>query len=127
MSGLRQNLRSSIIETLELLSSAERQLAYKCTVSGIPVTNELVSMWLDDFYVPDSDAFKKSFSIEELEALSEFDRYFSEHESLLPKAQCGVSECLRNERWQEIMRRAAKALAALQADGIAKAPQQENQ
>ena len=76
----------------------------------VNVPHELVSRWFDDSYLPDSRAFKKSFSVAELNAMSEFTDFFDERVDHLPGSASGVAGWLRDETWQEIVRRAALLL-----------------
>lgn len=104
--------RQSVIAVLGVLSSSQKQLAYERDVPSIPVTDELLSMWFDDTYLPDSPAFQKSFSAQELLALADFNKFFDEHiEDLQDKGR--VSDWLKIETWQQIIQRAEKVLALI--------------
>jgi hypothetical protein len=105
--------RQSVIEVLKLLSSPERQLAYERNVPQISVTNELLSGWLDDTYLPESEKFRECFSVPELEAMAAFDAFFDEHSNSLPKARNGVSDWLADENWRQIMQGAKDLLIVL--------------
>jgi hypothetical protein len=111
--------RQSVIEVLRLLSSPERQLAYERNVPGIPVTNELMSAWFDDDYLPESEKFRECFSAAELEAMAAFDAFFEDHSNSLPKVHNGVSDWLVDENWRLIMQRATDLLTMLSLqDGL---------
>jgi hypothetical protein len=107
--------RQSVIEVLKLLSSPERQLAYERNVPQIAVTNELLSGWFDDTYLPESVRFRECFSAAELEAMAAFDAFFEEHSNSLPTVRRGVSDWLMNENWRQIMQRAKDLLTVLAA------------
>jgi len=111
--GTVPDCRQSIIDTLKLLSSPERQLAYERNVPGISATNELLSAWFDDTYLPESKTFMQSFSTQELEVMADFDRYFEERSNFLPMPHEGVSDWLRDENWRGIMQRATDLLNML--------------
>jgi hypothetical protein len=109
--------RGSIINVLRLLSSPEQQLAFEQSVQKAPVrvlvTTELFSIWFDDTYLPDSESFRQCFSLEELAALAAFDEYYADHEKLLPGPSGGMQSWIESDSWRDIMREAARALAAL--------------
>ena len=115
MSGRVPDCRQSVAEVLELLSSGDKQLSYERDVPQASVTDELFSLWFDDRYLPDDDYFQNCFSQEELAALAAFNEYYEKHEKLLPEPRNGVTDWLRNETWQGIMRQAARTLLLLRA------------
>lgn len=100
---------------LELLSSGDKQLSYEREVPQFSITDELVSMWFDDAYLPDEGAFRNCFSQEELAALAAFNEYYDKHEKLLPEPRNGVVDWLQNETWQGVMREAARTLLLVRA------------
>jgi len=67
-------------------------------------------MWFDDFYIPDNESFKRSFSQKELAAMADFNKYYSDHEKLLPEARDEITSWLNNEVWQGIMQKAKETL-----------------
>jgi hypothetical protein len=105
--------RNSIIQTLRLLSSPDKQLAYERNVPHVRITNELLSMWFDDTYLPESKTFRESFSEEELRALAAFNNFYNEHSKLLPSSRADVTSWLNSETWQQIIARAQETLALL--------------
>ena len=107
------NLRSGIISVLRLLSSSEEQLDYERRVPGISIPSELVCQWFDDLYLPDTAAFRRSFSSQELESLAAFNTYFADREEILPDPRSGIVSWLKDKTWIEIMREANRTLAAL--------------
>jgi hypothetical protein len=104
--------RHSIIQILCLLSSPDKQLAYERNVPDVRVTDELLSTWFDDTYLPESKAFKESFSEEELRVLAAFNDFYDERSKLLPSG-ADVTGWLNSETWQQIMARAQETLAML--------------
>lgn len=45
--------------------------------------------------------------------MAAFNKYYDEHEKLLPEPRNGIKDWLENETWKEIMRRAGDTLAVL--------------
>jgi hypothetical protein len=107
------NLRAGVLGALDLLSSSERQLEYERRVPHVSIPTELECMWFDDVYIPDSEAFKRSFSEEELAAMAAFNTYYEERRKLLPQDIGVMTFWLKNEVWQEIMGKAEEALSIL--------------
>jgi hypothetical protein len=105
------DLRSGIVGVLQLLSSPEKQLKYERRVPKVRVTTELLCLWFDDLYLPTSPAFNLCFSPREIEAMSAFNKYFADHEKLLPEPCDGMKSWLENETWRGIMLEASRALA----------------
>jgi hypothetical protein len=110
MAGASPDLRPGIVEALRLLSSPELQLEYERRVPGISVPSELLCRWFDDAYLPDSPAFRRCFSSNELEALAHFGNYFAAHEKFLPDLNRGVASWLKDDTWKAIMSEARRAL-----------------
>ncbi len=108
--------RRSIIGVLRLLSSPEQQIAFERNVPKVSVTVELFSMWFDDAYLPDSEAFRGCFSLKELAALAAFNEYYADHEKLLPEPSGGIRGWIEDKTWQGIMREADRALTALNSE-----------
>jgi hypothetical protein len=104
--------RGSIVDALGLLSSPDRQLAYERNVPHVRVTDELVSVWFDDAYLPESRLFKQCFSAEEMGALAAFNTFYDERLESLPGA-VRVADWLNNRDWRQIMAQAAETLALL--------------
>lgn len=103
-----------MIEVLGILSSSQKQLTYERDVPGIPVTSELLSMWFDDTYLPDSKAFRECFSENELAMLAAFNEYYDQYSRRLPEAANGVADWLNDDAWRQIMQRASELLNKLQ-------------
>ncbi len=105
--------RRSIIDVLDLLTSPDRQLAYERNVPHVCVTNELLSMWFDDTYLPGSERFRQSFSKEELVSMEAFNKFFDERWRFLPVAKNGVADWLNDKTWHEITAQACVLLRLL--------------
>ena len=110
----RPECRRSIIEVLRLLSSPSDQLAYERRVPNVPVTTELLSMWFDDTYLPESQAFRECFSKEELSALAAFNEFYDEQSRLLPEPRNGLADWLKDEVWHKVMRQASDLLTKME-------------
>lgn len=94
------------------MSSARKQLEYSLSVPYVAVPTELICLWFDDVYIPD-DAFNRSFSSEELDAMAIFDDYFDARRKFLPE-NVGIKKLLETEDWQQIMHQARQTLVVLQ-------------
>jgi hypothetical protein len=106
--------RSSVIGVLRLLSSPSQQVAYERRVPHVSVTVELLSLWFDDIYLPNSQAFRSCFSAEELSALAAFNQFYEKQSQLLLEPKNGVSDWLKEKNWQEIMQRASNLVEAFE-------------
>jgi hypothetical protein len=111
--------RRSIIEVLKLLSSPERQLAYERNIPRIRVTDELLCVWFDDTYLPESKRFRECFSTAELDAMAAFNAFFNERINSLPTDN-RVSYWLDDENWRQIMQHATHLLAVITPDNSVK-------
>jgi hypothetical protein len=105
--------RESIRGMLRMLGSVEEQLAYERAVPWVDITNELVCMWFDDTYHPDSEEFRAHFSPAELETLATFDAFYDECLRELPDRPGTVRTWLACPAWREIMQKARDTLALL--------------
>ena len=103
----------NIIFILELLSSEELQLEYEKNVPRVDITNELVCMWFDDFYFPDDKMISESFSVEELEELIKFNKFYDDRFKLLPESNGTVLTWLGDQTWRDIMTEAQNTLVKL--------------
>lgn len=112
-SKIRNIYGKNIIFILELLSSEELQLQYEKNVPRVDITNELVCMWFDDYYFPDDEMIGQSFSVEELEELRKFNKFYDDRFKLLPESKGTVLTWLGNKTWQEIMAEAQNTLLKL--------------
>jgi hypothetical protein len=107
-------LRKSIIEHLQLLSSFEAQIEYERTVPLADVPAELVCIWFDDLYQPDSQLFQAAFTRSEREILATFHEQFEKVSDSLPEPIPSIAELHARKEWQEMN---AAALATLRALG----------
>ncbi len=99
--------RDSIKNLLELLSSKEDQLKYQKDIPIANVPAELLCMWFDDCYHPNTRLFKRSFSSNEQEKLEEFNQFYDTHCKKLPDI---LEEMHINEDWKLIMHKAKETL-----------------
>jgi hypothetical protein len=111
---LRQ-IRSKVIELLELYSSEAKQREYQKNVPWVPVPTELVEMWFTDTYDPKEPSLPLAFDPVELETLSRFHAYFDRITHGGEKIVFGadLEELLRNERWRQLMAEATVALGVV--------------
>jgi hypothetical protein len=106
-----QEFRASMQELLELIASKEQQLAYQTNVPIADVAAELLCMWFDDMFHPDTDLFQSSFSQKEIEQLSSFNKSY---DILAKKLPGTLEEYHKNKEWSQIMEQAHKTLANIQ-------------
>ena len=102
-----QEFRASMRKLLELLSSKEEQLQYQRNVPIANVEAELVCMWFDDMYHPDTELFKSSFTPEEMQLLESFNNLYDQHVSILPDT---LHEYHKSKEWNQIMAEANNVL-----------------
>ena len=114
--SIKSNLRQSILETLELLSALDQQMEYEKNVSIADVPAELVCIWFDDLYHPDTDLFRQSFTEEEAGILREFNNFYAARKNSLPHAH-DVNELHQSAVWIEIVDIAGLALLQLTSGG----------
>lgn len=105
-------LRAGILELLALLGDAAAQERYQDSVPMADVPSELLCMWFDDAYLPDSPAFQAAFTATELDALAEFDRFYDSRAEALPSGG-GVRSLHRSRAWTEIMAAAVAVRARI--------------
>ena len=105
-------VRDALLELLDLLADASAQERYEHDVRIADVPSELVCMWFDDMYLPESPTFRSAFSAAELDALAGFNRFYSSRVSALP-AGGGVPALHRSKAWGEIMAEAAAVRARI--------------
>ena len=104
--------RSVILDLLALLADPAAQRRYEVAVPIANVPADLVCMWLDDGYHPDSSWFIEAFSPGERERLADFNRVFEAISQSLP-TDGGVSALQAASGWDTVCRVAAETLAAL--------------
>jgi hypothetical protein len=103
-------IRASIKDVLEVIASKEEQVDYARRVPVAEVTAELVCMWFDDIYHHKSRQHKEAFSIEEQEALSNFNAFYDARVDSLPKT---LAELQIDSQWDEIVHEARKVLTQI--------------
>lgn len=104
--------RSLFRELLELLSSREAQAQYEVDVPIANVPAELLCMWFDDRYHPETVWFTEAFTSRERAALAAFDAFFSAVADGLP-TEGGVMVLHAESVWTGVCEKAAEVLAAL--------------
>ena len=108
-------LRNNVRELLLLLSSEKDQLTYESDVPHVDITVELMCMWFDDSYHPNSEVFRACFSQDELEVLEYFNAKYRKLSALLPESKGTVKSWLNSPVWREVMSEAAIALTKIAA------------
>jgi len=97
--------RNNVFGVIDLWASKENQLDYQKNVPIAQVSAELFCQW-EDFYFPDSDDFKQSFSKEELELLSEFDAALNNTVDKTPQNLPVIEEFIKTEEWKKMNEKA---------------------
>jgi hypothetical protein len=106
-----KEFRVSIRELLELLSSKEKQLAYKTKVPKANVASELICMWFDDLFYPETDLFKSAFKPHEINQLALFNNAY---EGLTKKLPDNFEDYRTNKEWNQVMVHARQTLDHIQ-------------
>ncbi len=106
------NRRHEVIETLEMLSSAEKQLEYQRTVPIAQVSAELFCLWDEAFWAEDA-SLRAAFDPMEWQALLRFDSVFERVSRLLPHKLPPIEEFINLPLWLRLSRAANRALATL--------------
>ncbi len=100
----------NVINVLQLIANVEEQDKYCRDVPIANVAAELICQWFDDFFHPESNSFKESFSDDEWKILMEFHHYYDGLVEKLPDNY----EALREDfNWKQIVGKAAWALEML--------------
>jgi len=94
-------LRKSIIDFIRLISSSDEQFEYENNVPIANVPSELICMWFDDLYHPNSELFLNSFSAKESEDLSLFNEVYDSRVKNIPSSD-GVKGLQENHSWLEV-------------------------
>lgn len=108
--------RQSVYSVIELWSSKESQLDYQGNVSVANVSAELYLQW-EDFYFPDSDDFKQSFSKLELEILAEFDKTLNSSIDLTPENLPPIEDFIKTDEWRMMHNKAKEIKETLNTVG----------
>lgn len=104
--------RSTFRELLELLSSREAQLRYETDVPIANVPAELLDMWFDDRYHPETPWFSQAFTDHERQVLADFNAFFSGVAERLPTDR-GVAALHAEPVWDDVCAKASEVLAEL--------------
>jgi len=104
-------IRKSIKEILEILASKENQIRYELDVPIANVPAELISMWFDDTYHPDSSQHKEAFSAEEQQILRSFNAFYDSRVDKLPKT---LDEMHASPLWDEIVKEAQRVCKSIE-------------
>jgi hypothetical protein len=101
------DLRNNIVGLMRMLASKDEQLAYERDVPIADVPAELVCMWFDDLYHPDTDLFLEAFSPSERERLARFHVFYNARHKRLADT---LAEMHQNGAWLEVMDEAQQVL-----------------
>ena len=110
--ALRATIRGAIREHLALLADLEAQRRYECDVPIAAVPAELVCIWFDEIYHPESPAHQAAFTSSELKALEGFSALFDSVNSSLGELQ-SVVELQAREEWTQLSVAAEKLLCEI--------------
>ena len=98
---ISQNLRQQLVELILLLSSEHEQKKYAELVGDSTAIAEMICMWFDDQYHPNSEIFRYGFSTDELNSLEKLNDYYDQIDRDIPEHD--LSELLANTKWQQLM------------------------
>lgn len=101
---LAKNIRTRIIEIIDLLSDYDQQVEYARTVGDNIAITEMICMWFDDNYHPDSDNFIKTFSENELMKLKEFNDYYDSIVNKIPDQD--IKTLHIDQKWEKLVQKA---------------------
>jgi len=101
--------RKSIIDFIKLISSPQKQFEYEKNVPVANVPSELICMWFDDLYHPNTDLFLNSFNAQEIEALSLFNELYDLRVKNITSSD-GVKGLQINNSWLEVQSHASTLL-----------------
>jgi transcription elongation factor Elf1 len=100
--NLFASIRNSIIDLLDLLSDFNKQLEYAKAVGDVVAIQEMICMWFDDTYHPNSSNFIKAFSYSELQGLKGFNDYYNSISSKLPDKDIKILQI--DTKWETLAR-----------------------
>lgn len=112
--------RKNIVELLELFASEKEQLSYEKNVPRVDITAELICMWFNDSYHPTDKIWRAAFTEDELDALSQFHRFYDERVAKLPESRGTVRTWLTSPIWRDVMEEAQKTLEQMDAETTAR-------
>ncbi len=108
--------RAQVLRWLEVLGSAEAQLAYHRAAPVAELSAELFGVWLDDL---EHCFTEEHFSAEELERLRWFTRQLDVVGDALGQCPPPIEELVARPEWQRLMALAAETAAAVRGVGAA--------
>ena len=109
------NVRSAIVEELELLADLEAQRAYERNVPIADVPAELFCGWFDDTYHPTSPAFIQAFSEDERRVLADFNERFDSESNEIGRDLPSLAELQALPAWEQVASSAQMALESIRA------------
>ena len=104
-------IREGIKDVLEMLASKTEQTRYEQNVPIADVPSEVVCMWFDDMYHPESWQHKEAFSAEEQKILAVFNDFYGARAKNLPNTLAAMHA---EGQWNEIVREAQRTLTAIE-------------
>ena len=103
---LAKNLRKRVIEILDLIGDYNQQIEYAKTMGDYIAIQEMICMWFDDIYGPESENFRKGFTEIELNILKEFNDYYDSIHKTLPDQD--IQTLHIDQNWEKLVRLAQK-------------------
>ena len=105
-----RQIKLNIIEFLELLSSAEKQIDYQKKVPHVYIPSEIICQWLDDFNSRSLKYYKSDiYSEVELNAILKFNNVWEEQANKI-NVKLSIEEIINTEPWVKMMFAAKQAL-----------------
>lgn len=115
-----RRIRNRIIEHLQFVSSAEKQLAYQQKVPVAHVSNELFNAWTD--WVANEQAIEQFvapiFSSDEQQAIVQFNSTLDMVARQTPQELAHITEFIGTPAWEALSSAARSALAVFQLRGM---------
>lgn len=114
---LGQTMRRNVISELHLMASREEQLKYQRDVPIAFVTAELFCLWDESFQSEwmEEDYYLGAFSIQELQALREFDDVVEDVLSQLSEDLPSIEKFVLTPQSQQLAQAATKTLSIFQS------------
>ncbi len=108
-------LRNRIVNEIDLLANLDSQIKYEEEVGIVHIPSELVCVWFDDLYHPETELFNESLKKSEKSVLADFNTRFDE---LLKKTDKHVlSETIedlqKDKYWQSVVTLAQNVIEKL--------------
>ena len=95
-----------------LIAYKKDQIKYQEDVPIANVPAELVCMWFDDHYYPDTEWFKEAFNESERKLLNDFSSYYESRLENLPDTN-DIYILHRSDIWDEIVNKAEETVRNL--------------